>query len=44
MEAQIKDLLYIKKFYPKILLCMDNMYARTNDTTIDNFLWYISED
>lgn len=41
IEAQIKDLLYIKHCYPKILLCMDNMYAQTNDTTIDNFLWYI---
>lgn len=43
MEAQIKDLLYIKKFYPKILLCMDNMYAQANDTTIDDFLSYINE-
>lgn len=44
MEAQIKDLLYIKKFYPKILLCMDNMYAQANDTIIDDFLSYINEN
>ena len=44
MEAQIKDLLYIKNFYPKILLCMDNMYAQTNDITIDNFWGYINLD
>jgi len=44
MEAQIKDLLCIKNFYPKILLCMDNMYAQTNDITIDNFWGYINLD
>ncbi len=34
---QIQDLLFIKEYYPEILECMEGMYERTNDITLNGF-------